>query len=237
MDELKILYEDNHLLGVEKPVNIPVQQDVSGDRDLLSILKQYIREKYNKKGEAYLGLVHRLDRPVGGAMIFARTSKAASRLSEQIRTHKMQKTYLAVVEGSPEERQGTFRHYLLKNRNDNTVKVVDPGTPGGQEAILHYRVMATCDGKSLVEIDLKTGRPHQIRVQFSHSGYPLVGDNKYGKPDRGNATRQIALWSYRLVFRHPVRDEMIRIVSHPPKMQPWVLFSSELDRLAEGDHL
>lgn len=235
MEELKILYEDNHLLGVEKPVNIPVQQDASGDSDLLSLCKQYIREKYNKKGEAFLGLVHRLDRPVGGAMVFARTSKAASRLSEQIRTRQVRKTYLAVVEGLFTEKQGTFRNYLLKNRDENTVHVVAEGMAGSQEAILHYRVAAVGDGKSLVEIDLETGRPHQIRVQFSHSGHPLVGDNKYGKSDRKNFTRHMALWSYRLIFKHPVRDEMIHIVSHPPKEQPWVLFSSQLDHLAGGD--
>lgn len=231
VEHIKILYEDNHLLGVEKPANIPVQEDISGDGDFLSLLKQYIKEKYNKKGEAFIGMVHRLDRPVGGAMIFARTSKAASRLSEQIRTRQVQKTYLAVVEGSFPSSAGTYHNYLLKNRDDNIVKVVSRDTTGSQEAILNYQVIAGHDGKSLVKIDLETGRPHQIRVQFSHNGHPLVGDGKYGQADRRGFTKHLALWSFQMAFRHPVKDEIIHITSNPPKETPWNLFLMDINNL------
>lgn len=232
--DVRILYEDNHLLGVEKPPNMPVQEDISGDDDLLSILKQYIREKYSKKGEAFLGLVHRLDRPVGGAMIFARTSKAASRLSEQIRTRQVKKIYLAAVKGSFQSSTGTYHHYLVKNHEDNTVHVADEGTAGSQEAILHYQALADREGVALVKIELETGRSHQIRVQFSHSGHPLIGDEKYGTTNGKSPTKHLALWSCRLSFKHPVREEVIQIVSRPPQSYPWNLFQEEIDQFAKG---
>ena len=235
MNDIRILYEDNHLLGVEKPPNMPVQEDISGDGDLLALLKQYIREKYDKKGEAFLGLVHRLDRPAGGAMIFARTSKAASRLSEQIRTRQVKKIYLAVVEGSFQNNTGTLHHYLVKNRDSNTVHVASAGTAGSQEAILHYQVLGTADNKFLVRIELETGRPHQIRVQFSHSGHPLIGDEKYGKTDGKSPTKHLALWSCQISFKHPVRDEVIRLESRPPKCYPWDLFQEHIIHLAGGE--
>lgn len=233
MENIRILYEDNHLLGVEKPANIPVQQDISGDEDLLSLLKLYIKEKYNKKGEVYLGLVHRLDRPVGGAMVFARTSKAASRLSEQIRTRQVQKTYLAVAEGSFSS-SGTYQHYLLKNREKNIVRVVSENTPGSQEAILNYDVVSEHGGMSLVKVNLETGRPHQIRVQFSHEGHPLIGDGKYGNAAKAASTRDLALWSFQLAFRHPVKDETIRLISTPPDTFPWNLFAEDIHNLPVG---
>lgn len=235
MNDIRILYEDNHLLGVEKPPNIPVQGDISGDGDLLAFLKQYIREKYNKKGEAFLGLVHRLDRPAGGAMIFARTSKAASRLSEQIRTRQVKKIYLAVVEGLFQNSTGTLHHYLVKDRENNTVHVSNAGTAGSQEAILHYQVLGAADNKSLVRIELETGRPHQIRVQFSHSGHPLIGDEKYGRTDGKSPTKHLALWSCHISFKHPVRDEVIRIDSYPPKCYPWDLFPDHIIHLSGGE--
>jgi 23S rRNA pseudouridine1911/1915/1917 synthase len=235
LSNITILYEDNHLLGVEKPPNIPVQEDISGDGDLLTYLKQYIREKYNKKGEAFLGLVHRLDRPVGGAMIFARTSKAASRLSEQIRTRQVKKIYIAVVEGLFQNSTGTYHHYLVKNRENNTVRVADKNTADSQEAILHYQVLAEREGISLVRIELETGRPHQIRVQFSHSGHPLMGDEKYGKTNGKSPTKHLALWSCQITFKHPVKDEIIHIESRPPQCYPWDLFSDHIDHLARGE--
>jgi 23S rRNA pseudouridine1911/1915/1917 synthase len=235
--QIKILYEDNHLLGVEKPANVPVQEDASKDGDLLSFLKQYIQRKYNKKGEAFLGMVHRLDRPAGGAMVFARTSKAASRLSEQMRARKVQKTYLAVVEGSYADSAGTYHSYLFKDRTKNIVHVVPKGTPGSQEALLNYHVVARAEGMSLVKIDLETGRPHQIRVQFSHDGHPLIGDNKYGSTRHGKPTKHLALWSLQLDFKHPVRDEVIRIVSNPPNEHPWVFFSTDIISLLNGGEL
>ena len=173
---INIIYEDNHLIVVEKPINIPTQEDNTKDKDLLTILKEYIKEKYNKPGNVYLGLVHRLDRPVGGIMVFARTSKAASRLSEQVRNKTFKKTYNAVVIGNIEN-TGKLKDYLLKDEKRNIVKVDEKG----KEAILNFKKLNFKDNMSLVEINLETGRSHQIRVQMSHHGYPLFGDQKYNK--------------------------------------------------------
>lgn len=232
MTEIKIFYEDNHLLGIEKPENMPVQADASQDGDVLTLLKKYIKEKYHKPGEVFLGLVHRLDRPVGGAMIFAKTSKAASRLSEQIRSRRMEKIYLAVAEGIFSNREGSYHEYLLKDRDTNIVRVVPKNTEGSQEAILSYRVISEHEGNSLVIIGLETGRPHQIRVQFSHNGHPLAGDGKYGNTGTKGYTSNLALWSFRLTVKHPVRDELVQISSIPPNDGPWVMFSEEIREMS-----
>lgn len=221
---MTILYEDNHLLGVEKPVNIPVQEDASGDPDMLTLLKEDLKERYNKPGNVYLGLVHRLDRPVGGAMIFAKTSKAASRLSEAVRSRQFEKTYLAVVHGAPSPRAGRLTHYLLKDERTNTVSVVPKGTNGAKEAILDYTVIGSSEGLSLVRIELHTGRSHQIRVQFSYTGTPLYGDQKYGAA-LNKPGQQIALWSSFAGFPHPVSKEPVRLISNPPQEYPWSLWS------------
>lgn len=207
---MKILYEDNHLLVVEKPCNIPMQADSSGDPDLLSEAKAYIKEKYHKPGEVYLGLVHRLDRPVGGVCVFARTSKAASRLSEAIRTHQFHKKYLAVVSDRDLPESGTLEDRLLKDHRRNTTRVDEKGKPSA----LNYRVLKRKDGLALVEIELLTGRSHQIRVQFSSRGWPLYGDQRYN-PD-ARAGQQIALWSHELKFPHPVRTEEMIFRSENP---------------------
>lgn len=213
----KIIYEDNHLLVVEKPQNVLVQADNTNDLDLLTSLKKYIKEKYNKPGEVYLGLVHRLDRPVGGVMVFARTSKAASRLSNMIRMHEFEKNYLAVVEGVlPEE--GAFEDYLLKLENENRT-IVDKN---GKYSKLSYKLLSYKDGLSLVKIKLDTGRSHQIRVQFSSRGYALWGDQKYNS--KAKVGEQIALWAYELRFKHPVRDELMDFKCNPPLKYPWTLF-------------
>ena len=213
----KVIYEDNHLLVVEKPQNVLVQADNTNDLDLLTSLKKYIKEKYNKPGEVYLGLVHRLDRPVGGVMVFARTSKSASRLSNMIRIDEFEKTYLAIVEGMlPEE--GVFEDYLLKLENENRT-IVDKN---GKYSKLSYKLLGFKDGLSLVKIKLETGRSHQIRVQFSSRGYALWGDQKYNS--KAKVGEQIALWAYELRFKHPVRDEIMDFKCNPPLKYPWTLF-------------
>lgn len=222
----KVLYEDNHLLVVVKPPDIPVQEDISGALDLLTLLKDEIKERYQKPGNVFLGLVHRLDRPVGGVMVFARTSKAASRLSELIRNHEMEKTYLCVVNGRPEKTGGRLTDYLLKNSETNTVRVVDPKTPQSKEAILDYEVLATEGNKSLIRVHLLTGRSHQIRVQMAHNGTPLLGDVKYGH--KGGHEGGLALWSYQLSVLHPVKKERMQFTSPPPYEYPWNLFKPEL---------
>ncbi|HBF38515.1 MAG TPA: RNA pseudouridine synthase [Firmicutes bacterium] len=219
----KILFEDNHLLVVEKPVNTPSQADESRDPDLLSILKNDLKYRYEKPGQVYLGLVHRLDRPVGGVMIFAKTSKAAARLSAQIRNGEFKKTYRAVVYGILQKKKDTLRHFLLKDSKANKVAVVDASVAGAKEAVLDYEIIHTADGLSLVQIHLQTGRSHQIRVQFAAIGHPLFGDQKYGigysKPGQ-----QIALWSTQICCKHPTQNEDITFQSLPSNEFPWSLF-------------
>ena len=202
MNDLKIFYEDNHIIVVEKKANILSQADSTKDIDMLTIIKKYIKEKYNKPGNVYLGLVHRLDRPVGGIMVFAKTSKAASRLSEEVRNHTLKKTYLAVVHGILEKRDGVFSDYLKRIGNGNTIVTTKND---GKYSELHYKVLSynKKDKQTLVEINLITGRHHQIRVQFASRGYPLCGDQRYGKEDK----TQIALYAYKLEFIHPVTKE------------------------------
>ncbi|MBR6957437.1 MAG: RNA pseudouridine synthase, partial [Erysipelotrichaceae bacterium] len=174
---INVIYEDNHLLVVEKPVNIPVQGDSSNDEDLLTMLKQYLKEKYAKPGEVYLGLVHRLDRPVGGIMVFARTSKAASRLSKIIAERTFAKTYLAIVEGHSIRKSDTLTDYLIKDSKTNTVSVSDEAH--GKKAVLDYELLNSRNDLNLVKVNLHTGRSHQIRVQFASRNMPLWGDQGY----------------------------------------------------------
>ncbi|MFL2129228.1 MAG: RluA family pseudouridine synthase [Ruoffia tabacinasalis] len=188
-----ILYEDNHLLVIEKPVNVPVQEDSSKDLDVLNHLKQFIKVRDKKPGNVYLGLVHRLDRPVGGAMVFAKTSKAGSRLSNTLRKHDLKRYYLAVVMGKLPRMKGTLTHYLWKNRKTNQVYTVDKNHNQAKKAYLSYEVLAYQHGMSLVRVQLHTGRSHQIRVQFQAIGSPLYGDQKYGD-HRIKPHSQIALW-------------------------------------------
>lgn len=207
MTNLKILYEDNHLIVVVKPVNVLSQADNTKDEDMLTIIKKYLKEKYQKPGNVYLGLVHRLDRPVGGVMVFAKTSKAASRLSQSMQKGEFHKSYLAIVHGHLPKKEDTLVDYLEKTAD----KKVLLNTENGKKAILHYEVLEEKDNLSLVKIKLKTGRYHQIRVQFSSRGYPLYGDNLYGMQDK----EQIALWAYQLSFPHPVSKEILTFTNYP----------------------
>jgi 23S rRNA pseudouridine1911/1915/1917 synthase len=214
---IKIIYEDNHLLVVEKPINIPVQSDSSKDTDLLTLLKNYLKKMYNKPGDAYLGLVHRLDRPVGGVMVFAKTSKCASRLSEQIRNGGFKKVYYAVVEGNIFE-NGLLKDKLLKDECINTVKVDN----NGKDAELYFERIDYKDSLSLVKINLKTGRSHQIRVQFSSRGYPLYGDHRYNKNCKKNS--QIALYAQSVSFNHPITKEKVTYSLPLPSRYPFNIF-------------
>ncbi|MFD2639948.1 RluA family pseudouridine synthase [Piscibacillus salipiscarius] len=222
--KINILYEDNHLLFVEKPVNVPVQADQSKDRDLLTILKDFIKERDQKPGNVYLGLVHRLDRPVGGVMVFAKTSKAASRLSDQIRRNVFDKQYLTVVRGTPAEHEGQLKDFLLKDQKENKVHVSSSKNKKAKKALLNYKLLGTKKGLSLLEINLHTGRPHQIRVQLSSRRWPIYGDQKYGSKVN-KPGQQIALWSHVLTIEHPTKKEAVRVSSNPPMDFPWHLWS------------
>ena len=220
MENLKVLFEDNHILVVEKTPNIPSQADKTGDIDMLSLAKKYIKQKYNKPGNVYLGLVHRLDRPVGGVMIFAKTSKAASRLSEEVRNKTFKKTYLAVVDGKFEKIEGILEDYLYKDERNNMSKVVKPDKKNAKFASLDYKVLVYDEVKnlSLVEINLHTGRHHQIRVQLSNFGHSIFGDQKYGTRGQG---KQIALWAYELSIVHPTTKEELSFKDLPESNGTW----------------
>ena len=216
---IKAVYEDNHLLVAVKPQGQLTQSDETGDLSLQDECKQYIKEKYQKPGEVYLGLVHRLDRPVGGLVAFARTSKAASRLSEQLRTHHMEREYLAVVEGEDLPARGDLRDWLLQGE-DGLVRVVPEGTPGAKEARLRYERLGARDGTALVHLRLETGRKHQIRVQLSHLGYPIRYDMRYGHGERG---RDISLFGAVLRLTHPTLKKEMTFTACPenPAFRPY----------------
>lgn len=217
---IKPVYEDNHLLVVVKPQGQLTQSDETGDLSLQDECKQYIKEKYQKPGEVYLGLVHRLDRPVGGLVAFARTSKAASRLSEQLRVHHMEREYLAVVEGESLPAEGTLCDWLLQDEKTGLVRTVPAGTPGAKEARLRYERLGARDGTALVHLRLETGRKHQIRVQLSHLGHPIRYDMRYGHGERG---RDIALFGAVLRLTHPTRKEDMTFTTRPenPAFRPY----------------
>lgn len=222
MQELKIIYEDNHIIVVEKKPNIPSQSDKTGDIDMLTIVKDYIKEKYNKPGNVYLGLVHRLDRPVGGIMIFAKTSKAASRLSNQVREKIFKKEYLAVVDGKFEQKKGSLTDYLYKDERNNISKVVKKGKKNAKLANLDYEVLKYNNVKnlSLVKINLHTGRHHQIRVQLANFNHSIFGDQKYGTRGQG---KQIALWAYKLTIIHPITKEEMEFTDFPDSVGTWCI--------------
>lgn len=214
---VKILYEDNHVLVVLKPVNMPICEDISGDLDLLSYLKSYLKKKYNKPGNVYLALLHRLDRPVGGVVVFAKTSKAAGRLSDDIRCNRVIRKYYAVLCGNISD-SGRLIDKLYKDEKRNMVFVSDDG----KECILDYNFVSCINNYSFVDVSLVTGRSHQIRVQFSSRGFPLYGDQKYNKGSRTG--EQIALFSYYLSFVHPVTKELLEFKCDLPNRVPFNYF-------------
>ncbi len=219
---LNVVYEDNQVIVVVKPHNQPSQEDESKDMDLLSEVKAYVKEKYNKPGEAFIGLVHRLDRPTGGLMVFARTSKAASRLSKQLSEHETEKKYYCVVEGFVKEKKATLINYLKKDEKNNIVKVVTQTEEGAKKAELEYKLLETKDNLSLLEVALKTGRSHQIRVQLSAKNIPIYGDQKYNKNTKG---KQLALWAGKLSFTHPTTKEKMTFMASPDASKtPWNKF-------------
>lgn len=224
---INILFEDNHLLVVEKPVNVPIQEDDSKDKDLLTLLKEDLKKRYDKPGNVYLGLVHRLDRPVGGVVVFAKTSKAASRLSDQVRTHAFQKVYLAVCCSSSLAAQGKLIDFLVKDEKKNKVQVTNESNPKGKKAILTYSIIDKKDDLSCVKIHLETGRSHQIRVQFASRKAPLWGDQRYNPTPKEHG--QIALWATSLTINHPVTKESLTFVSNPPSTYPWSLFKEAIE--------
>ncbi len=219
-----IIFEDNHLFITIKPFNMPVQEDSSGDPDFLSEIKSFIKKRDKKPGNVFLGLVHRLDRPSGGIMIFAKTSKAASRLSDQFRRKIIEKKYLAVVEGVLDKKKGRLTDFLLKDSKKNMVSVVKASEKASKKAILDYRIKETQNNLSLAEISLITGRAHQIRVQFASRGFPIIGDMKYGKTIKDRKS-ELALWSSTISFEHPVKKNRITLATPRPKKWPWELFS------------
>ena len=209
---MEVLYLDNHLLVVVKPAGLLAQADRTGDDDLLTQGKVFLKEKFNKPGNVFLGLVHRLDRPVSGAMVLARTSKAAGRLSEAFRERRVEKRYVAIVEGRLHG-AGEREDYLLKE--NERVRIVAPGHPKGKRAVLRWRALGEEDGLSLVEVDLLTGRAHQVRVQLAALCTPILGDFRYGAT-RELDGRNLALHAYRLAFEHPVRREPLGFSALPP---------------------
>ena len=221
---MTVLYEDNHLLVVNKTCRELVQGDKTGDEPLEESLKRWLKEKYAKPGNVFLGVTHRLDRPVSGAVVFAKTSKALSRMNEMFRNGQVRKTYWAIVKGVPAVSEATLEQYLVRNEQQNKSYVSQSAAPGAKKAILHYRLMATSDRYSLLEVDLKTGRHHQIRCQLAAMGCPIKGDLKYGFP-RSNPDGGISLHSRRVQFEHPVSHLPIDLTAPVPSDDAlWAFF-------------
>lgn len=223
----EVLYEDNHVLALHKPAGMPSQPDESGDQSLLEWATEYIRVKYSKPGNVYVGLLHRLDRPVGGVMVFAKTSKAASRLSEQLRDRGVRKIYRAVTKGVPEAMAARLEHFIgpATKTEQNIMRAFKGPGPDRKPAVLMYRCLQSTNGLALLEIELETGRKHQIRTQLTAIGCPIIGDVKYGAPDF-LPDKSIALAAYSLTLDHPVTKEKLKLTAPLPTTYPWNLFPS-----------
>lgn len=225
--KLSVLYEDNHIIAVNKSVSDLVQGDKTGDETLADKVKAYIKKKYNKPGDVYLGVVHRLDRPVSGVVLYARTSKAATRLSKMFQEKQIQKTYWAIVKDKPNNEAGRLVHYLTKHEGKNKSFASEKEKPGSKKAILNYSLLAGLNHYYLLEVDLETGRHHQIRCQLAKIGSPIKGDLKYGF-NRSNEDGGIGLHARKISFIHPVKKEKITIEARPPKDVLWNEFLGSL---------
>lgn len=224
---MTVVYEDNHIIIVNKTTSEIVQGDKTGDVPLSETVKQYLKEKYHKPGNVFIGVTHRLDRPVSGLVVFAKTSKALSRLNEMFKNSEVKKTYWAIVKQTPAETEGELVNYLVRNEKQNKSYAYDTEKPGSKKAILHYRLIARSDNYSLLEVDLKTGRHHQIRCQLAKMGCPIKGDLKYGFP-RSNPDGSICLHARRVRFVHPVSKELIDVVAPVPSDNLWRSLASSL---------
>lgn len=222
-----ILYEDNHIIVINKKSSEIVQSDKTGDKPIIEFIKDYIKEKYNKPGNVFCGLVHRLDRPTSGAIVFARTSKALSRLNQQFRNRSINKVYWAVVEKKPNQKSAKLRHYLKKNIKQNKSYAFDKHVNGSKEAILNYNWLASSDNYHLLEITLETGRHHQIRCQLAQIGCIIKGDVKYGAK-RANSDYSIHLHARKLIFEHPTKKEIISIIAPVPNDTLWKHFKENI---------
>ena len=220
LDNLQIAYEDNHLIVINKRPGDIVQGDKTGDTPLSDIVKAYIKIKYHKPGNVFLGVAHRIDRPTSGLVMFARTSKALTRLNKALKNKEIKKTYWAIVKQKPNPDTGTLVHYLKKNPKNNKTTVFESPTNDAKKAILHYKTLTSSDRYHLLEIDLETGRPHQIRAQLAKIGSPIKGDLKYGYP-RSNPNGGISLHARKIELTHPVKKEVLTITTEPPEDDIW----------------
>lgn len=218
---MTVLYEDNHIIIVNKTVSEIVQGDKTGDKPLSETVKEYLKEKYNKPGNVFCGVTHRLDRPTSGIVVFAKTSKALTRLNEMFQKKEVKKTYWAIVKNPPKEHLGTLRHYLVRNEKQNKSYAYDTKKPNSKLAVLHYKLIAHSDKYNLLEIDLETGRHHQIRVQLAKIGCTIKGDLKYGAP-RSNPDGGISLHARKISFVHPVSKLLVEVVAPVPNDTLWL---------------
>lgn len=228
MIRLQVIYEDNHLIAVNKPAGVLVQGDETGDIPMSDIVKKYIKDRYNKPGDVFLGVIHRIDRPVSGVVIFARTSKALERMSQLFRDREIEKTYWAITSQRPEPLEGHLKHFILKDKTKNQAKAYDRMSnraKDAKEADLDYKMLAQIGSHVLLEVKPQTGRPHQIRVQLATIGCPIRGDVKYGFPV-GNDDGSICLHCRSLSFVHPVKKERVTITADPPETMFWNYFSA-----------
>lgn len=221
--DLKIIYEDNHIIAVNKPSGMLVQGDKTGDETLGEVVKKYLKEKYQKPGDVYLGVTHRIDRPVSGVLLFARTSKALTRLNELFKSRDMKKTYWAIVQNRPAKEEDTLTHWLKKNEAKNMSKAFAKETDGALKCSLDYKLISSIDNYHLLEINPHTGRHHQIRVQLAAIGSPIKGDLKYGSK-RSNKDGSISLHARKIKFEHPVKKEPIEIIAEVPEDVVWRAF-------------